>query len=132
MTNKHALYDHVIVDSQVERDFMQGLEQREDVKLYIKLPDWFKIPTPIGNYNPDWAIIMDDPDNPGQELLTLISETKGTTDISKLQYAHEPQKIACGRTHFEQALSIPYRVMSSTADLPDPATPELLTRRIKP
>lgn len=55
----------------------------------------------------------------GRPLLYLISETKGRTDLSKLQYAHEPQKIKCGRRHFEQALKVPYRVMTSTADLPD-------------
>ncbi len=113
-----ALYDQVIVDSNVERQFVKELEQREDIKMYVKLPDWFKIATPIGNYNPDWAIVMDDPDRPGEELLYLISETKGQTDTSKLQYAHESQKIKCGRTHFEQALQVSYKVMASTADLP--------------
>jgi type III restriction enzyme len=53
---KRALYDGVVVDSQIERDFVEALEQREDVQLYVKLPDWFKVPTPIG-YNPDWAIV---------------------------------------------------------------------------
>jgi type III restriction enzyme len=113
-----ALYDQVIVNSNIERQFVKELEQREDVRMYVKLPDWFKIPTPIGNYNPDWAIVMDDPDRPGEELLYLISETKGQTDTSKLQYAHESQKIKCGRTHFEQALQVSYKVMASTADLP--------------
>lgn len=114
----NALYDKVIVDSEVERNFVKALEHREDVKFYIKLPDWFKVPTPIGNYNPDWAIVMTDPNSPGGEALYLISETKGQVDTSKLQYAHESQKIKCGRAHFEQALQVPYRVMASTADLP--------------
>lgn len=114
----NALYDQIIVDSNVERQFVKELERREDVILYIKLPDWFKVPTPIGNYNPDWAIVMKVPEQPGEELLYLISETKGATDPSKLQYAHESQKIKCGHTHFMKALKVPYRVMVSTADLP--------------
>lgn len=115
-----ALYDQVIVDSNVERQFVKELEQREDIKMYVLLPDWFKIATPIGNYNPDWAIVMDDPDRPGEET-PPISETKGQTDTSKLQYAHESQKIKCGRTHFEQALQVSYKVMASTADLNPPS-----------
>ncbi len=116
-----SLYDQVIVDSQVEREFVQALERREDIKLYIKLPDWFKVPTPIGNYNPDWAIVITNPDKPDEENLYLISETKGTTDTSKLQYAHEPRKIKCGRRHFQDTLNVPYYVMSSAADLPQPS-----------
>ncbi len=115
---KRGLYDQVICDSQVERDFVKGLEEREDVRLYVKLPDWFKVPTPIGNYNPDWAIVMEDPEDPEGELLYLVSETKGSLDTSKLQYTHERRKIECGRRHFEGALKVPYRVMTSVGDLP--------------
>lgn len=120
----HALYDQVIVDSEVERTFVKGLEQRDDVKLYIKLPDWFKVPTPIGNYNPDWAIVMESEEGEQvkRPLLYLISETKGTTDTAKLQYTHEGQKIKCGRAHFQQALNVHYQVMTTTADLPNPAS----------
>lgn len=114
---KGSLYDHVIVDSEVERKFAQALEQREDVRLYVKLPGWFKVPTPIGNYNPDWAIVMQDPDEPEGEKLYLVSETKGTKDITKLQYKHEPMKIACGRAHFRE-LGVRYEVMETAADLP--------------
>ena len=46
---------------ETEKAFAQGLEKRNDVKLYIKLPRWFEVTTPIGNYNPDWAIVMADP-----------------------------------------------------------------------
>ena len=117
---ENALYDQVIVDSQVERDFVEDLEQREDVHLYIKLPNWFKVPTPIGNYNPDWAIVMDDPEADAVDkrpLLYFVTETKGTTDETRLQYSHERKKIDCGRQHF-QALDVRYKVAKTTADLP--------------
>lgn len=97
--------------------FVEALEQREDVKLYVKLPDWFKVPTPIGNYNPDWAIVMEDPEQPGGELLYLVGETKGATAGDDSRGA-EAKRIACGRAHFEEALGVPYRLMTSMVDLP--------------
>lgn len=116
-----SLYDQVICDSQVEKDFVRDMEALQEVKFFLKLPDWFQVDTPIGGYNPDWAIVMVDPDNPQEESLYLVSETKGQTDISKLQYAHEPQKIKCGRAHFQEALAVPYRVMTSASDLAQPS-----------
>jgi len=84
-----VLYDHVPVDSNIERDFVAALEHRDDVKLYIKLPSWFTVPTPIGEYNPDWAIVMEERDEHGQAggkpLLYLVRETKSTTDLDKLR-----------------------------------------------
>jgi type III restriction enzyme len=115
---EHALYDHVVCDSQIEHDFVRALEHRDDVTLYVKLPDWFKVPTPIGNYNPDWAVVMKDPQDPDKEHLYLIAETKGTTDEAKLQWTHEKQKIHCGRAHFEGALHTKYCVAKQAADLP--------------
>lgn len=120
--SKRGLYDGVICDSQVERDFVAGLEQRNDVHLYIKLPNWFKVPTPIGNYNPDWAIIMDDPEaEPGEgstPTLFLVVETKGGTDIAKLRFAHEQLKIKYGCRHFRKGLGVPYEVAKDTSQLP--------------
>lgn len=107
-----SLYEKVICDSQVEKDFVIGLENLEEVKFFLKLPDWFQVDTPIGGYNPDWAIVMGEE---GAERLYLIRETKGQTDIAKLQYAHEGKKIACGRAHFVDALRLDYDVVV-TAD----------------
>jgi type III restriction enzyme len=56
---KNSLYDHAIFDSQVERSSLRTLEGRDDVKLYVKLPNWFRVPTPVGEYNPDWAIVVE-------------------------------------------------------------------------
>jgi len=55
------VYDYVIYGSEVEKLFAQELEKRTDVRLCVILPDWFIVPTPVGEYNPDWAIVMDNP-----------------------------------------------------------------------
>jgi len=114
---ENALYDGIIVDSQVERDFVIGLEKREDVLLYVKLPEWFKVPTPIGNYNPDWAIVLKNPEDEGRPRLYFVTETKGQVDVSKLRFTHEQQKIHCGRRHFEGALGVRYEVTDKAGRL---------------
>ncbi len=53
----HSVYEYVVYDSEVEREFAQTLDEREDIKLFVKLPGWFEIDTPVGKYNPDWAIL---------------------------------------------------------------------------
>lgn len=112
-----SLYDAVICGSQVERDFVVGLEHRDGIKRSIKLPDWFVVPTPIGNYNSEWAIVMAYPDHPGKGRLYLVAETKGTSAPFKLQYTTEAPKIHCGQQHFKE-LRVPYCVCKTTADLP--------------
>lgn len=92
---KHHIYDVVEYDSETERKFAEGLDKREDIKLFAKLPSWFKIQTPLGTYNPDWAIVKH-----GDEVLYLVKETKGTIDYSHLRNSEE-QKIECGKRHFE-------------------------------
>jgi len=115
---QRSIYDAIIVDSNIERDFVKQLEHMDAVKLYVKLPRDFKVPTPIGNYNPDWAIVMEDPHDPTKERCYLIAETKGNIDTSKLQFTHEEQKINCGKAHFS-ALNVPYHVVKTVADIPD-------------
>jgi type III restriction enzyme len=78
------------------------------------LPAWFQVPTPIGTYNPDWAIVFDDG---GQEHLYLVRETKGTTHLPELR-PDERRKILCGRKHFRDALGADYRVVTDTGQLP--------------
>ena len=117
-----SIYDHVIVDSQVERGFVHALEERDDIHFFIKLPNWLTVPTPIGNYNPDWAISMDDPET-GEQRLYLIHETKGSHDVTSLQYDHERRKVHCGQAHFEGALEIPYTMGPSPTDLPGSTRP---------
>ena len=115
----NGLYDHISCDSEVERKFVAGLDHRDDVKLYVKLPNWFTVSTPVGEYNPDWAIVMEDRDEhgDGRDKLYLVRETKSTTDRAKLR-TDERLKIACGGGHFEGALDVSYRVVTSANELP--------------
>jgi type III restriction enzyme len=96
---KRSIYDAIDVDSRVERDFALALDARDDIKLFIKLPGWFKIETPVGSYNPDWAIVKQ-PE--GEEAkLYLVRETKGTKEQIKLR-ATEWAKLQCGKAHFDE------------------------------
>jgi type III restriction enzyme len=90
-----ALHDFVEWDSEVEKSFAEALDAREEVTLFFKLPRWFQIPTPVGSYNPDWAIVAGDPDK-----VYLIRETKSTGDMTKRRES-ENQKIKFGKLHFE-------------------------------
>ncbi len=105
-----SVYDAVVYDSEVEREFAEKLDKREDVKLFVKLPHWFLIETPIGKYNPDWAILKHD-----ESILYLVRETKGTKDFEKLRNS-EAEKIRCGRRHFE-ALSVDFSVVTSASEI---------------
>lgn len=101
---RHSVTDRVIYDSDVERRFAEFLDARDDIPLFIKLPDWFKIPTPLGNYNPDWALVREEP---GGHYLYLVRETKGGSDIDKLRFESEGWKIRFGEAHF-RALKVDY------------------------
>src|SRR6185312_11135086 len=103
-------YDAVAYESEIEREFAEGLDSREDVKLFVKLPSRFLIQTPIGNYNPDWAIVTQD-----DRVVYLVRETKSTRDLSKLR-PDEATKIRCGERHFE-ALGVDFDVVTSINDL---------------
>lgn len=95
-SNKN-IYDHVIYDSEIEHEFAIDAENDANVLLYAKLPSRFKIDTPIGSYNPDWAIVLNT--NEGEKLY-FVAETKGTENINDLK-GTEKKKILCGRKHFE-------------------------------
>jgi type III restriction enzyme len=118
---ERSVYDHVVYESEIERQFVEGLEHRDDVKLYLKLPAWFTVPTPIGEYNPDWAIVMEDRDEHGQPtskpLLYLVRETKHTTHLAELR-PDERRKIQCGERHFKDTLGVDYKVVTATHELP--------------
>ena len=92
-----SVYDHVVYDSDVEREFAERLDQSGDVKVYAKLPDWFKIETPLGTYNPDWAVLVD---RDGVERLYFVVETKGSLFTDALRPT-EQGKIDCGKAHFK-------------------------------
>jgi type III restriction enzyme len=105
-----SIYDYVVYDSDVERDFAKKLDEREDIRLFVKLPDWFKVDTPIGSYNPDWAIVKHH-----DETVYLVRETKGTKDFLKLRTT-EADKVRCGQRHFEE-LGVPFAVVTTANDV---------------
>lgn len=90
-------FDYVVFDSDVERQFAELLDSREDIKMFMKLPAKFKIDTPVGPYNPDWAIIKQED---GEDRIYMIRETKSTLDDSKLRPT-ELAKIKSAKRHFE-------------------------------
>lgn len=98
-------FDYVVFDSAVERQFAEYLDGREDIRLFMKLPDKFRIPTPVGDYNPDWAIIKTEE---GQDRLYLIRETKSSLDQTKRRPG-ENAKINAAIKHFE-AIGVNYEV----------------------
>jgi type III restriction enzyme len=115
-----SIYDHVIFNSEIERNFVEGLEKDKRVRVYLKLPAWFTVTTPVGEYNPDWAIVMDDVDAHGKtkgERLYLVRETKDTSRPDSMR-PNEQRKIDCGKRHFKDALGVNYRVIKSAAELP--------------
>ena len=91
-----TVFDYVVYDSDPELRFAELLDSREDIKMFIKLPDKFRIPTPVGDYNPDWAIVKQEN---GQEKVYMIRETKSTQQESLLRLS-ESAKIRCGKKHF--------------------------------
>jgi type III restriction enzyme len=102
--NKNATpYDYVPYDSEVEMKIAQGLDENENVKFFCKLPPWFVVPTPLGDYNPDWAVVTKN-----DRKLYLVRETKDTKDRGKRREL-ENRKIDCGRAHFA-ALGVNFKV----------------------
>ncbi len=108
-----SVFEHVIYDSGgIERTFAEQLEKNEAVKIYAKLPGWFKVPTPLGSYNPDWAVLVE---VSGEERLYFVVETKGSLFVDDLR-DQEAAKIACGEAHFK-ALAVdpnPARYIKAT------------------
>jgi len=105
-----SVFDRVIYNSEVERRFAEELDKRQDIKLFVKLPNWFRVETPIGEYNPDWAIVKH-----FDETIYLVRETKSTKDFEKLRNA-EADKVRCGRKHFE-ALGANFDVITSSTEI---------------
>lgn len=113
-TKKH-LYDYVVYDSAKEREFAEELDTSKEVAVYVKLPNSFFIPTPIGHYNPDWAIAFYE----GKvKHIYFIAETKGSMSTLQLR-GIEDAKIQCARKHFEALNSdnIKYDVVTGYKDL---------------
>lgn len=114
ISNRKNVYDHVIFDSIIEKQFALDAERDNDVVLYAKLPSEFKIDTPFGKYNPDWVVVIQRDD---EDKLYFVAETKGATIESSLRES-EKNKILSGRKHFEVIDGeIKYEVVSSLKTL---------------
>ncbi len=105
-----SLFDAIVYESEVEKQFVSDLDSNENVKLFVKLPSWFKIDTPIGTYNPDWAFVTE-----REEKLYFVRETKSTLDGEE-RGTKENQKIACGRKHFG-SLGVDFDVVTSLSEV---------------
>jgi type III restriction enzyme len=92
-----SAHEHVIYDADTEKTFAVQLEQNEAIKVYAKLPGWFKVPTPLGTYNPDWAVLVV---KDGAERLYFVVETKSSLFAEDLR-EKEGAKIKCGEAHFK-------------------------------
>ncbi|NET71477.1 MAG: DEAD/DEAH box helicase family protein [Sphaerospermopsis sp. SIO1G2] len=102
-TPKRGLYDHIIHDSDIEKRMAQDLDNQHTVRVFLKLPNAYKIPTPIGNYTPDFALVIEkrNLDKPQEESRFYFTiETKGTDRGEKLK-PEEWMKIQCAVKHFE-------------------------------
>ena len=93
-----SIYTHTIYDSNIEENFAIEFNKNSNVKLFTKLPSWFKINTPLGTYNPDWAVLIEK-DN--EEKLYFVVESKGS-DLGLEIKTAESSKIACAKKHFEE------------------------------
>lgn len=113
--SKTIYEEFVPLDSGVESQFAKDCETSEQVKFYFKLPNWFKIPTPIGNYNPDWALVFED-----DKKIYFVAETKDTgtpqVDLYKLT-KDEQLKIKCGESHFTELDNIEFKVVNKLSQI---------------
>jgi type III restriction enzyme len=98
LASQKTPYEYVVYDSStIEKPFAERLELNDAVKVFTKLPSWFTVPTPLGTYNPDWAVLVN---NEERLRLFFVVETKGDTFLDALR-SSEKAKIDCGKKHFE-------------------------------
>ncbi|WNY25464.1 DEAD/DEAH box helicase family protein [Methanolapillus millepedarum] len=96
-------YNFVEYDSELEHKIAEQLDSDENVKFFCKLPNWFAVPTPVGEYRPDWAIVLEN-----DKKLYLVRETKGSLDEFERR-GKENEKLKCGKAHFK-ALGVDFKV----------------------
>jgi type III restriction enzyme len=109
-TPDKTIYENYMpLDSKVESDFAKDCESSENIEFYFKLPFWFKIDTPIGSYNPDWAIVFK-----GEKKIYFVTETKS---VGQELRGSEQMKIKCGTAHFKQFEGIVYKEVAKVTDL---------------
>ena len=108
---KKHLYDYLVYDSKIEKEFAESLDTSEEVFMYVKLPSGFYISTPVGKYNPDWAIVFN---NKNVKHIYFVAETKGNVESMELRNI-EKAKIDCAKRHFKAISNglIKYDVVNS-------------------
>ena len=107
--NNKSPFEYTVYDSDVEKKFAEDFDKNPDVKLFTKLPSWFKINTPLGSYNPDWAVLIE---RDNYEKLYFIVESKGSNLGLDIR-SSESSKIKCGKKHFEAIDSCVQLIQSS-------------------
>ena len=117
LASSKSVYEQVVYESAIEANFADELEKNTAVKVYAKLPGWFAVPTPLGSYNPDWAVLVDTDEG---NRLYFVVETKGSPFLSDLRNS-ETVKIACGKAHFNALKTgespARYEVVTSVSEL---------------
>jgi len=111
-----SIVDFIEFDSQVELQFAKELEKRKDIKFFIKLPRGFTIDTPVGTYNPDWAIATTN-----NQIIYMVRETKSTKNFFKLRVS-EVEKVKCGAWHFKE-LEVDFGVATEAGEIFNPERP---------
>jgi type III restriction enzyme len=108
-----SIYTDVVFDSDLERRIALALDAREDIALFMKLPGWFEVDTPVGAYNPDWAVVKTAED--GTETLYLVRESKASRELESLR-PEERLKIRFGEKHFD-AVGVGFDVIDDPAQI---------------
>ena len=104
-------FDYIEYDSNIELRTAQALDGADNIRFFCKLPRWFKISTPVGDYNPDWAVVLEE-----DKKVYLIRETKTTHDSDKRRL-EENLKIICGKAHFKALDDLNFKVATSVQEV---------------
>jgi type III restriction enzyme len=108
-SSKTIYGNYIPLDSSVENQFARDCESSEQIEFYFKLPYWFEVKTPIGQYRPDWAVVFK-----GEKKIYFVAETKSAGQELRIS---EKLKIACGAAHFKDFNNVTYKVVSSVTEL---------------
>lgn len=112
---EQTISDYIPTDSNVEKSWASKLDNNPNVEIFMKLPSEYKIPTPFGTYNPDWAYVYNED---GNKKLYLVRETKGVTDINDLEREREIAKIRCAQKHYK-TIDVDYKMVGEKSPIYD-------------
>ena len=119
LSSSKSITNGIKYDSEIEKEFAENMDINDDVEIYAKLPKTYKIPTPLGNYSPDWAIVCKKENNEQEiKFLNLVVETKGSTDENNLRAIEKTKTDSAGKLFndlFKDFLS--YHICNKPEDL---------------